>query len=545
MSTRSLLPPFAALLATAGIFAAVPAAQATYEGTAGRVFLTSDRDGGSDIWSMNADGSRPVRLTSSGDNLSPALSPDGTRVAFTSARDVWTMAIDGTDRVQVTSTAAVEESPTWSPDGARLAYVTSRAPDGGTDQEIVVTTAGGTGPVTQLTANTVPDTAPSWSPELEGRPVGMIAFVSARTGDTDRNVYVMEASGGAAVNVTPAGTYDGLPYQGHDGDPSWSPDGRIAYTHTFLPNAGGLPAVWVVDADGSGMRRVSTDPDVSASQPAWSPDGSEVAVVTAAGTDRNIALMSASGGAVRTIDATTSHDIAPDWQEDSVDPETLVLQAPSASTESTTAQVAFRSSEPGSDLECSLDGTSYTPCASPKVWTGLALGEHEVRMRAIDPVGRVDQTPATVRWTVVAPPPPTPAPPVPLPTPTEPAASVEVPPVIVIPQPVLVTPVVETEVARKVRLERSAGRVPVRMRVSPGDCDVVLRIRVRVGGRWSVVGSERTHVDAAGVVRTRVKVARKWRKRLDGHVVKARLEVGLTTASGLTTSGRERFVLRG
>ena len=56
----------------------------------------------------------------------------------------------------------------------------------------------------------------------------------------------MDSSGGAVANLTPPREYEGVPYQGHDDSPSWSPDGRIAFTHTFLPNAGGLPAVWTV-----------------------------------------------------------------------------------------------------------------------------------------------------------------------------------------------------------------------------------------------------------------------------------------------------------
>ena len=106
-------------------------------------------------------------------------------------------------------------------------------------------------------------------------------------------------------------------------------------------------------------------------------------------------------------------------------------------------------------------------------------------------------------------------------------------------------PPVEMTVAATVRLDRSAGWVPVRMRVRPGDSDMALEVRARIGGRWTVVGRARTHVEAAGQVRARVQVARKWRRRLDGHAVKARLDVDVTTSAGVTTSSRERFLLRG
>ena len=293
------------------------------------------------------------------------------------------MDIDGTGRQQVTATPAAEATPVWSPDATRIAYAV-RA-DGGTDVEIMFRAADGTGGATQMTDNAFPDTDPAWSPPLPGWPDGLIAFESARTGDSDRNIYVMDSGGGAVANVTPPRDYHGVPYQGHDDAPSWSPDGRIAFTHTFLPNAGGLPAIWTVAADGSGLSRISTDPTLSASEPAWSPDGQHVAYVGTAGTDRNIAVMAADGTGSVQVDTSTSHDIAPDWQEDSVDPQTTISAGPSGSAVATSATVEFTSDEPGSTFECSLDGQPFVACTSPRTWT---------------PAGRSARTAyASVPWT--------------------------------------------------------------------------------------------------------------------------------------------------
>lgn len=492
---------------------------------------------------MNPDGSRVARLTTSGNNLSPALSPDGTRVAFVSARDVWTMAIDGSDRVRVTETAAVEESPVWSPDGARLAFVTNRAPDGGTDQEIVSMSAAG-GPVTQLTANTVPDTDPAWSAPLAGAPAGRIAFVSARAGDTSRNIYVMAAAGGAATSVTADRDLGAVTYQGHDDDPSWSPDGTIAYTHTFAPNASGLPAIWAVEADGSGMRRLTQDSSRTATEPAWSPAGTHLTFVTTVGTDRNIAVMAADGSAVRTIDATTSHDIAPDWQSDAVDPETLITSAPSGSTQATTAHVAFRSTEPGSDFVCSLDGAPYVLCVSPQTWAGLAPGAHEVRIRATDPVGRVDQTPAVATWTIVGPSTPTPTvAPTPTPTSTPTITPTPTPTVTPTVTPATELPRVAVAVARRVVLSRTGGAVPVRVSAGPDGSRIRLSVELKVDGKWRRVGKERLTVRGDRSTRAEVTIELRWLRALGPKPVKARVSAVVVAPSGDTAAERDSFRL--
>ena len=277
-----------------------------------------------------------------------------------------------------------------------------------------------------------------------------------------------------------------MPYQGHDDAPSWSPDGRIAFTHTFLPNAGGLPAIWTVAADGSGLSRISTDPTLSASEPAWSPDGQHVAYVGTAGTDRNIAVMAADGTGAVQIDTSTSHDIAPDWQEDSVDPQTTISAASERSRLATSATVEFTSDEPGSTFECSLDGQPFVACTSPRTWTQLALGAHAVRVRAVDPVGRTDPTPATAAWSVTratataaraaAAPAVTPAP---LPTPV----------------PAPAPPVTTAWVASTVRLDQTRGRVPTTVSVSPAGSQLKVKVVARVSGQWVRVGRAGSEVD--------------------------------------------------
>jgi flagellar hook capping protein FlgD len=84
-------------------------------------------------------------------------------------------------------------------------------------------------------------------------------------------------------------------------------------------------------------------------------------------------------------------------------PQTTITQAPTDGT-ATSASVAFASSENGSTFECSLDAGAFAPCSSPKTYSGLAVGGHTFRVRAIDgsPNHNVDPTPASASWTISA-----------------------------------------------------------------------------------------------------------------------------------------------
>jgi hypothetical protein len=94
---------------------------------------------------------------------------------------------------------------------------------------------------------------------------------------------------------------------------------------------------------------------------------------------------------------------------DTTAPQTSITSEPSSPTTATSASFAFSSSEPGSSFECKVDGASWGSCATPKAYTGVAVGSHQFSVRATDAAQNVDTTPATDSWTVkvVTPPPDT------------------------------------------------------------------------------------------------------------------------------------------
>ncbi len=109
---------------------------------------------------------------------------------------------------------------------------------------------------------------------------------------------------------------------------------------------------------------------------------------------------------VRATDAAGNADQSPaahSWTVDTVAPETTVTVGPPSTTTSTSASFEFSANQTGSTFECSLDTAAFAACTSPRQYTGLALGQHQFRVRARDTAGNLDQSPATLTWTITAP----------------------------------------------------------------------------------------------------------------------------------------------
>jgi hypothetical protein len=87
---------------------------------------------------------------------------------------------------------------------------------------------------------------------------------------------------------------------------------------------------------------------------------------------------------------------------DTLAPETTITSTPTDPTTSTSATLAFSSSDAGSTFECKLDAGSYGSCTSPKSYTSLSTGSHTFMVRATDAASHVDPTPSIYTWTVTA-----------------------------------------------------------------------------------------------------------------------------------------------
>ena len=94
----------------------------------GVVVFQSTRDGNSEIYSINGDGTDVKRLTNDpASDINPRLSRDGRQIAFASDRsghyEIWTTTVNGTNLHQVTEGSTAEHQSSeaaWSPDNTAL-----------------------------------------------------------------------------------------------------------------------------------------------------------------------------------------------------------------------------------------------------------------------------------------------------------------------------------------------------------------------------------------------------------------------------------------
>jgi predicted extracellular nuclease len=83
-----------------------------------------------------------------------------------------------------------------------------------------------------------------------------------------------------------------------------------------------------------------------------------------------------------------------------IPPDTDITSGPPSITTSKTASFSFTSPDTAAVFECSLDGASFTTCSSPHVYSGLTAGAHNFSVRAVNPPGSPDPTPASRSWTI-------------------------------------------------------------------------------------------------------------------------------------------------
>ena len=281
-------------LAVAALLLVVAAFSAHAQTTTAKIAF----DRGGNIWTMNPDGRAETRISDTL-GISPALSPDGKRVAFLCGAeplDVCTMNVDGTRLARLTNTQD-NFNPSWSADGRAIVFTSHREGD----YHVYTMKADGTR-VRRLVAEhveIVSEDYAAWSPDGN-----RIAFVG-RT-DEGYNIYTADDDGDDIVEL--------LSDEFVKENLAWSPDGKQLAFDT-------IDHVYTIDADGSRLRQLTSGADQNTT-PTWSPDGSQIAfhrkrVIrnefgVAVGREAGIYLMTATGSNLMKLDVPES--FSPSWR---------------------------------------------------------------------------------------------------------------------------------------------------------------------------------------------------------------------------------------
>lgn len=217
-----------------------------------KILFMSNRDGNTEIYMMNPDGTEQQRLFyyPSSSEYCPSWSPDGRYVLFASNMggfaEIYVAKADGTEVKALTKfNSSVLTWPTWSPDGSWIAFICDK--DGSRD--LYIMDIYGTN-VRRLTNDGVDNYSMTWR------------------SDSKSIVYDTNGLGLYSVNIDGTGLNSISGTNGHSG-PTFSPDDRYLYTQ----NGG----IWKMNYDGTNQTNLTASHGLSSyGHVVLSPDGSEL-----------------------------------------------------------------------------------------------------------------------------------------------------------------------------------------------------------------------------------------------------------------------------
>ncbi len=246
----------------------------------------------------------------------PALSPDGSEIAFASGGDLWTVpAAGGQARLLVTD-PATESRPLYSPDGKSLAFLSTRS---GVANIYIVTLA--TGEVRRLTYGDAAEALDGWSRD------GQWIYFTSGINDVGRqgDIFRVAASGGTPLEVSREqflAEFESAP----------SPDGKsVALMAKGLSNGqwwrnGGAhidqTELWLKPIDGGAYQKLLPE-GAKHAWPMWTPDGKAIWYMSNEGGTENLWRLPL-GGAPQQVSHFTSGRVL--WPTIGYDGKTIVFE---------------------------------------------------------------------------------------------------------------------------------------------------------------------------------------------------------------------------
>jgi len=310
-------------------------------GGSGKIIFTSNRDDNDgddtaeyDIYVMDFDGNNVKRLTTTGQESSPVISPDGKKVLFMSERtgspEIFLMDIDGGNPKRITSNDTREVSPIWSPDGQTIAFLAQMNGDARPNIYLINTDGSNQRRLTNNSTLTGM-TDLSWSPN--GNKIAYAAF-----DEHGYNIFVENIDGSQATHRTQV-TDDADDKEHWNVHPSWLNNTTIVYDvwditaieqnrpfrifeletgrwmllyndlHGFLLLSATVQAI---DLDGSN-HKLLTDKAQNSFNVVCSPDGKHILFIVDEKSGSHIHMADPDGTNSRALTRGNHNDTDPDW----------------------------------------------------------------------------------------------------------------------------------------------------------------------------------------------------------------------------------------
>jgi len=203
------------------------------------IVFTSYRNNNPDLFLYSIYEGKLTPISTKGFNTSACFSPDGAKIAFASSRDgnseIYVSNPDGSSMRRLTAWGSIDTAPTWAPNGRLIAFTSDR---GGLPQIYIMDSEGADARRLTPQAGDYAD-SPAWSPDGE-----YILYV-ARQGN-EFNIMKVGLTKQTIMNLT-AGN-------GMNENPSWSSDGRHI---VFASNRSGGYQIYTMNSDGGNLKQLT------------------------------------------------------------------------------------------------------------------------------------------------------------------------------------------------------------------------------------------------------------------------------------------------